>query len=124
MEVGNISKTVGVRMGAAGSAAGEGSAVRPQPTTETISTSIQIRESFFINDTPYQKYDCALPQKAGTKLPLVFFQCFSEVGAGVGVEVDFGAGVGGEIASALAGRISMHDGCGRAGLLGGGRDGC
>jgi len=59
-------------MGAAGSAAGEGSAVRPQPTTETISTSIQIRESFFINDTPYQKYDCDLPQKAGTK-PLGVF---------------------------------------------------
>jgi hypothetical protein len=74
VDVGNISKSAGivrVRLGAAVSADDEGSAVRPQPTTETTSTSIQIRESFFINDTPYH-----------------FFNAFIKVGAGVVVEVD------------------------------------
>ena len=46
--VGNISTTAGIV------AVGLGSAARPQPTIETISKSIQIRENFFISDTPFK----------------------------------------------------------------------
>ena len=55
--VGNISISVGIvaaGLGSAISTSGEGSGARLQPTTRATNTSIQIQDSFFINDTPFE----------------------------------------------------------------------